>query len=405
MKIKEALSKKFDKSKWKLYKFSEIAENIVEKVVPKKSGLKHYIGLEHLDTGSLKIRRYGDTSTLIGDKLKIYKGDLIFAKRNAYLKRVAVAEFDAVASAHSMVLRAKSNIILPEFLPFFMLSNTFWERAIEISVGSLSPTINWKALAKQEFLLPPKDQQAKLAKLLWAADEVVERDINVLERIEMLKYKKSEFYFVRGCNENKTQKFASYNIPMNWELKKMDAVSNIEYGISKSVANNTDPRIGWQIITGANLNLDGTFNLSKKRYIEVPSSERFKLRRGDLLFNWRSGSPEHIGKTAFFDLEGTYTYASFILRIRCGKNLNNRFAFYLLNFLREIEYFTKNIAQQVNFKINATVFREIEIPIPPKEKQEEIAKILDILQINIRDIENKIQTSKALLKSIINEVF
>ena len=51
------------------------------------------------------------------------------------------------------------------------------------------------------------------------------------------------------------------------------------------------------------------------------------------------------------------------------------------------------------------MFREIEIPIPPKEKQEEIAKILDILQINIRDIENKIQTSKTLLKSIINEVF
>jgi type I restriction enzyme S subunit len=71
-----------------------------------------------------------------------------------------------------MVLRAKPETVLQEFLPFFMLSETFWERAIAISVGSLSPTINWKALARQEFLIPPKVQQAKLAEVLWAADDV-----------------------------------------------------------------------------------------------------------------------------------------------------------------------------------------------------------------------------------------
>ena len=120
---------------------------------------------------------------MIGEKLKIYKGDLIFAKRNAYLKRVAIADFDAVASAHSMVLRPRPENVLPEFLPFFLLSEKFWQRAIEISVGSLSPTINWKVLARQEFLLPPKDQQAKLAELLWAMDEVIESYLAVLEKV------------------------------------------------------------------------------------------------------------------------------------------------------------------------------------------------------------------------------
>ena len=67
---------------------------------------------------------------------------------------MAIADFDAVASAHSMVLRPNPENILPEFLPFFLLSEKFWQRAIEISVGSL-PTINWK-VAKQEFLLRPK---------------------------------------------------------------------------------------------------------------------------------------------------------------------------------------------------------------------------------------------------------
>jgi type I restriction enzyme S subunit len=188
--LTDAIESKMDRSKWKKYKFSDLVENIVEKVVPKNSGLKHYIGLEHLDSGSLKINRFGATESLIGDKLKIYKGDLIFAKRNSYLKRVAIADFNAVASAHSMVLRPKQKNVDPKFLPFFMMSEVFWKRAIEISVGSLSPTINWKSIAKQEFLLPPKAEQASLSDLLWAIDEVIEKEKGVLERLEKLKNSK-----------------------------------------------------------------------------------------------------------------------------------------------------------------------------------------------------------------------
>ena len=78
--ITEALENKIDRSNWVKWKFSDLVENIVEKVTPKDSGLDHYIGLEHLDSGSLKIRRFGETASLIGDKLKIYKGDLFLPR-------------------------------------------------------------------------------------------------------------------------------------------------------------------------------------------------------------------------------------------------------------------------------------------------------------------------------------
>jgi hypothetical protein len=45
---------------------------------------------------------------------------------------------------------------------------------MSISVGSLSPTINWKTLSQQEFAIPPLDEQRRIAEMLWAADEVVE---------------------------------------------------------------------------------------------------------------------------------------------------------------------------------------------------------------------------------------
>jgi len=171
---------------WRRVKFSEMAENITERVHPTVEDSKTYIGLEHLDSGSLHIKRWGSNTELIGQKLRMKKGDIIFGKRNAYLKRVAIAPFDGICSAHSMVLRAKPETVLPEFLPFFMQSDIFMDRAIMISVGSLSPTINWSTLKQQEFLIPPINEQQKIAEILWAADEAVEKYLNYKKSLEML---------------------------------------------------------------------------------------------------------------------------------------------------------------------------------------------------------------------------
>jgi restriction endonuclease S subunit len=96
-------------------KFEKIAINISERVEPKKTELTTYVGLEHLDADNLKIERTGTPDDVIGTKLKIYKGDIIFGKRRAYLRKVAVSHFDGIASAHSMILRANEKNIEKDF--------------------------------------------------------------------------------------------------------------------------------------------------------------------------------------------------------------------------------------------------------------------------------------------------
>jgi type I restriction enzyme S subunit len=132
---------------FEMVKFERIAINISERVEPKKTELTTYVGLEHLDADNLKIERTGTPDDVIGTKLKIYKGDIIFGKRRAYLRKVAVSHFDGIASAHSMILRANEKNIEKDFLPYFMQSDTFMSRAVQISEGSLSPTIKNKTLA------------------------------------------------------------------------------------------------------------------------------------------------------------------------------------------------------------------------------------------------------------------
>lgn len=154
-----------------VYKFDEIAINSTEKKKPTESDKDTYLGLEHLDAGILEVTRFGAETAPKGDKLIMKKGDVLFGKRRAYQKKVAIAPFDGIFSAHGMVLRPKEDVIDKSFFPFFISSDYFLDAAIRISVGSLSPTINWRDLRILEFELPAMEEQRKLAKILWAIND------------------------------------------------------------------------------------------------------------------------------------------------------------------------------------------------------------------------------------------
>lgn len=156
------------------YRFEQIAINCTQKRIPTEDDNAGYIGLEHLDSGSLTVTRWGSQVPLKGEKLVMHKGDVLLGKRNAYLRRAAVCPHDGVFSAHGMVLQPKEEVIDKSFFPLFIASNYFFDEAIRISVGSLSPTVNWKDLKNVVFDLPSIDEQKKLASVLWAINDTIE---------------------------------------------------------------------------------------------------------------------------------------------------------------------------------------------------------------------------------------
>ena len=156
------------------YRFEQIAINSTEKKKPVAQDRFTYLGLEHLDSGSLKVTRFGSEVAPIGEKLVMHKGDVLFGKRRAYQKKVAIAPFDGIFSAHGMVLRPKEDVIDRDFFPLFISSDYFLDAAIKISVGSLSPTINWRDLKELEFELPNMETQRKLADVLWSINDTME---------------------------------------------------------------------------------------------------------------------------------------------------------------------------------------------------------------------------------------
>lgn len=177
------------------YRFEDIAINSTEKKKPVESDKEHYLGLEHLDSGTFKVSRFGSEVAPIGDKLIMKKGDVLFGKRRAYQKKVAIAPFDGIFSAHGMVLRPKEDVIDKNFFPLFIASDYFLDAAIKISVGSLSPTINWRDLKELKFNLPELEEQKKLAEVLWQIVATMESYKKLLAKTdEMIKAKFVEMF-------------------------------------------------------------------------------------------------------------------------------------------------------------------------------------------------------------------
>jgi len=161
---------------WHTVRFGDVVRNVrVTERDPLTAGLERYVGLEHLDPESLHVRRWGLVAEGTTFTQKFVRGQILFGKRRAYQRKVAVAAFDGICSGDLLVFEPSNDRLLPELLPFIVQSEGFFAHALRTSAGSLSPRTRWKDLADYEFPLPPLDEQRRIAEILWVAEEAEER--------------------------------------------------------------------------------------------------------------------------------------------------------------------------------------------------------------------------------------
>lgn len=252
------------------YKFDQIAHYLNEKRMPTEADRETYIGLEHLDSGSLTVTRWGSDVDIKGQKLVMHKGDILFGRRNTYLKRAAIAPHDGLFSAHGMIWRPKEDVVDAGFFPFFVSSDYFMDEAIRISVGSLSPTINWRDLKELEFDLPDIDTQRKLSTLLWSMERTKTAYKNLIVKTDELV--KSQF----------VEMFENGDYPL---IEAGTVMLNMRNGLSPSTKGTYHEKVltltaitqGW---FDPEQWKDGAFNICPPNEKRISSSE-FYICRGN----------------------------------------------------------------------------------------------------------------------------
>lgn len=366
---------------WKVWRFDQMATNVNVRIDnPSESGMEHYVGLEHLDSDSLKIRRWGTPDDVEATKLMFKKGDIIFGRRRAYQRKLGVAEFDGICSAHAMVLRAKPEVVLPEFLPFFMQSDLFMNRAVEISVGSLSPTINWKTMAVQEFALPPLDEQQRLVAILREMDAVAEAQQAALNTSALLlaatvtDVMKPRDGFVKRTLGDVADYINGYAFkPGEWS----------EDGIP--------------IIRIQNLNGSSEFN-----YYSGDTSNRWFVEDGDLLFAWSGNRGTSFGP--FVWTRGRGLLNQHIFRVIPKPGIERAFLFVaLLGLTKEVEKKAHGSAGLVH--ITKSALTKLPIWIPSVDTQRQIAEQFDIVRVTREAIQDRLCATAGLKKAVISTSF
>jgi type I restriction enzyme M protein len=371
---------------WKRLPFGAFADSINERVEPSDAADELYVGLDDLDSCSLHIRRYGKGSDVIGTKLRFQKGDIIFGRRRAYQRKLAVADVDGICSAHAMVVRAKPDLVSPDFLPFLMTSDTFMRRAVEISVGSLSPTINWTTLKHEKFDLPPIELQSRITKILRAADVALEASIAHQMVAHDLK---------RAALHERTLGQGG-----RFPHRLLGEVATFQYGLSCPLNGSGE----YPILRMMNYD-EELVVASDLKYADMPSevAAAYTLRAGDILFN-RTNSADLVGKVGIFKLDGCYLFASYLVRIQTDEEvLLSDFLNFFLNSdagQKAVRAFATPGVSQSN--ISAGSLKKVSVPLPPISVQAGIVQELAEIAAAARTIRRSVECQQSVVNEMIN---
>jgi type I restriction enzyme, S subunit len=308
-----------------------------------------------------------------------------------------------VATNQAILAIVPKKDVSPEFLAFCLRAH---KRALSArNVQSTQKNINKGIVETFPLPLPPLAEQRKIAGVLGVVQRAIEQQERLLQLTAVLKKTLLHQLFTHGLRGEPRKQTEVGPVPESWEQRPLEEAGEVVYGIQAAVASNLDP-IGTKILTNKNITLDGRIDLEAINYfaLKTPRHHATVLRKGDLLFNWRSGSKEHVGKTAYFDLDGEYTHSSFILRIRTNDAVSGRYLFYYLNFLRETGYFVKSQTYAVNAKFNKSAINRLPTYLPGKGERQEIVTALDAVGTKLDALQVKRKLLEEIFRTLLHQL-
>lgn len=350
-----------------------------------KSGVP-IVGLEHLIPQEIKFTGYDvDTENTFTKAFK--KGQILFGRRRAYLKKAAIADFDGICSGDITVIEAIPGKVDPLLLPFIIQNDKFFDYAVSRSAGGLSPRVKWEHLKDYEFDLPSIDEQRILADKLWAAYRLKESYKKLLTATQEMV--KSQFIEMFGDYEMTANFGDFFSYARNGANIKQGTVSG---GIP---------------ITRIETISEGVVNREKMGYAGIVDNtySSYYLQDGDILVS-HINSMKHIGKCALYQHinNETIIHGMNLLCLRPNKDIvKPQYVMYLLrsNIMRELILdITKPAVNQASFTIKDLC--KLKVMLSPISEQEEFVSIVEQADKSEFELRKSIEAIDQVIKSLIN---
>jgi type I restriction enzyme, S subunit len=394
----------FDRTGWQRVRFDDVVENCNESCEPAEAGLERFIAMEHLDAGSLHVRSWGNVADGTTFTRRCRPGQVLFGKRRAYQRKVAVAEFEAVVSGDIYVLAPKdTKRLIPELLPLLCLSERFFQHAVGTSAGSLSPRTNWSSLASFDFDLPPLDQQRRIAEILWSVDSVLRAHQKTHDSlVEVFQTELRKVYFGR-IGHGGIESFQMEALPDEWRVVTVAEIARVIRGSSPRPKSDsryyggTIPRV-----MVADITRDKKHILPCIDFLTEEGSKRSRpVTRGTLILVC-SGTPQQVGLPGILAIDACI-HDGIIGLVDIANDCRVEWLFHLFRFSQS---FMDSAATHGGTFVNLTtdIVKGIQFGLPSLAVQDACIARFGKLELGIASCESSIESDRKLLQALLNSI-
>ena len=369
-------------------RFDQIARECRETFKSSFEG-KPIVGLEHIEPYDMLLKNYDvDVETTFTKSFK--KGQMLFGRRRAYQHKACVATIDGICSGDITVIEPIEGKVYPDLLPFIIQNDDFFEHAIKGSNGALSPRVKWEHMANFEFDLPSLAEQKVLAEKLWAAYEVKQSYLKMIEATQEMV--KSQFIEMFG------------DISINskaWPVEKLANVADIKIGPFGSLIHQRDYQEGGHCLINPSQIInnkivpDSKVAVTEYKYQELLS---YSVSIGDIILGRRG----EMGRAGIIEEEGMLCGTGSMV-IRPKDNGDSLFLHLFITSPHSKEWLENNSVGTTMMNLNTQIVGNMEIPILPANLKQQFVAIANQADKSISELRKSVDAIDKVIKSLINE--
>lgn len=354
-------------------------------------------------TGEIIFRKERKTGM---DLLYVKKGDLLVSSINFHQGAVALNDIgDFVCSTHYQTFSIDTEAVMPEYLLSVLRSARFISMVAGLKANGIKNESGYDFIGGFEIPVPSIPEQQEILKAYHAtlaeADDNIARgnsfsdgllfDIqsevsdlkkqekdnrsgtSIIEKVPFSAVSRWEVAYIlrEGKLENVYNSF-KYPVYSISQLQK-ESLFGLSIKASTTQEKGMIPMIRMSNIVNGEIDCSGMKYLPYKCAVTNKEPDKWLLRKGDFLIN-RTNSKELVGKSAVFNLEGAFTYASYVIRYRFDTSIvlpEYINILFMLPIVRiQIDTVSRQTAGQCN--INSDEIGAIRIPVPSIPEQQAI---------------------------------
>ena len=324
-------------------------------------------------------------------------GDILIAASSGSLSVVGKAamletNMDASFGAFCKVLRPNFDVINPRFFRFYFETRSYKNTIMHLAEGANINNLKSEHFNNLEIPLPSKPEQQKIARILDAADDLRQKDQQLVDHYTAL----GQALFIEMFGDPTTN-------PMNWEQVTLSSTCNkITDGTHQS------PKFineGIPFLFVSNI-VDNQINFKTHKFISLLDYQQLTkntpIEIGDVLLT----SVGSYGNPAIVEDDTLFCFQRHIAHIKPNASKVNSL------FLREMlkSQFAKNqfdrlaigVAQKT---LNLKVIKSLELINPPLSLQNQFAERITLIEAQKKQAQASLALSQSLFDSLLHRAF